>query len=154
MCAIVDADRLHQVFGENRSEAGEFFFEWISNGSGLLVVGGQVRAEMDKYSKFKAWFRTALKFGRARTVDDNAVEFETVFLRGQRICKSNDVHVLALARVSGARLLFTNDGNLQRDFGDPKIIRNPRGSVYSTRVDLTVSRTHRELLARANHCSG
>ena len=41
-------------------------------------------------------------------------------------------HVLALAQVSGARLLYSNDQTLQRDFKNSKLIKNPRGNVYTT----------------------
>lgn len=53
--------------------------------------------------------------------------------------KSNDIHVLALALVSGARLLYTEDQALRNDFRKGKwkngrfIIGNPRGRLYSGR---------------------
>ena len=45
--------------------------------------------------------------------------------------KSNDRHILAMALASGARLLYTKDGRLSRDFRNPAIINNPQGVVYS-----------------------
>ena len=48
------------------------------------------------------------------------------------VCQSNDQHVIALAIVSGARLLYSNDRRLQRDFKDRRLI-DPPGKVYSTR---------------------
>ena len=44
---------------------------------------------------------------------------------------SDDVHILALARASGARLLYTGDKNLMTDFKTKSIIDNPRGKIYS-----------------------
>jgi len=62
---------------------------------------------------------------------DMETEEETHRLKKQKQSKkmqfsSNDLHVLALARVSGARLLYSEDRKLQRDF--TKILR---GKVYS-----------------------
>ena len=57
-----------------------------------------------------------------------------------------------LAQVSGARLLFTNDRDLQRDFGDRRIIGGTRGRIYTT-IERTDFRTaHRNLLKRADLC--
>ena len=36
--------------------------------------------------------------------------------------RSNDPHVLALARVSGARLLYAEDGDLMTDFKDKRFV--------------------------------
>ena len=47
-------------------------------------------------------------------------------------CQSNDLHVLALAQVSGARLLYSNDLSLHQDFGNRDLISRPRGKIYST----------------------
>ena len=64
---------------------------------------------------------------------------------------SDDPHVLALAFVSGARLLYTNDPRLQRDFTNPALIR-PRGKVYSTAVHRHFTDVHERLLRRRNLC--
>ena len=42
----------------------------------------------------------------------------------------DDRHILALALASGARLLYTEDGPLARDFTDSAVIRSPKGKVY------------------------
>ena len=36
-------------------------------------------------------------------------------------CRSNDPHVIALAQINGARLLYSNDEALQKDFGDKRL---------------------------------
>ena len=80
-------------------------------------------------------------------VDDLATK-----LRQQGICKSNDPHVLALALVSGARLLYSNDPDLIEDFKNPEIISNPRGKVRTTARDDDTTRVHRRLLAHLDLC--
>ena len=53
-------------------------------------------------------------------------------MSGPGSCRSDDHHVIALAQISGARMLFSNDGALQQDFKNIKLIDQPPGTVYST----------------------
>lgn len=46
--------------------------------------------------------------------------------------RSNDPHILALARAAGVRLLYTKDGKLRSDFKDRKFIG---GAIYKGRAD-------------------
>ena len=155
MCAIVDNNVRHQVFGgkDVQTPAGEFFLNWLDNRKGKLVVGGKLLAELSEYGNFNSWLQQALQAGNAVNIPDAAVNAETAALESRRICKSDDAHVLALARVSGARLLFTNDQALQEDFGNRDIIQEPRGRVYTTRIHQEVGRTHRNLLNRTDLCT-
>lgn len=151
MCAIVDANAAHQVFGENRPSAGIEFFNWISYGTGSLAIGGKLREELDKISSFGDWLNEAIQSGRIILVEDNKVTAEAKDLSKNDLCQSDDEHVIALARLSGARLLFSNDSKLQKDFKDNKLIDQPRGSVYSTLKNRDVTSTHKNLL-RKNVC--
>lgn len=154
MCAIVDNNVRDQVFGANsQSPAGRFFLKWLSDGRGKLVIGGQLRRELNAYGDFKRWLRTALVRNRALAIDDARVDAETGSLREQGVCQSDDEHIVALAKVSGARLLFTNDRALQQDFKNPAIISGPRGLIYTTMKRREVSRTHHKLLNRADLCA-
>ncbi len=69
MCAIVDANAAHEVFGSNQqpttSEVGEGFFQWLSRGKGKLVVGGEkLEKELDRVPKFRMWAIQAQLSGR------------------------------------------------------------------------------------------
>ena len=157
MCAIVDANIRDQVFGDAQSEAGKFFLDWLlkPNG-GTLALGGKLRSELSNDGRNRSFLRAynQLRFnGRVRDIPDSVVDAETAALEARRVCRSNDAHVLALARVSGARLLYTNDQALQEDFGDSRIVANPRGRVYTTRLRSDVRPAHRELLERADLCA-
>ena len=168
MCAIVDANVRDQVFGDAQSDAGKFFLDWLlkPNG-GTLALGGKLREELSDDGRNQSFLRAynQLMFnGRVRDIQDNVVYAETVALESRQICHSNDVHVLALARVSGARLLYTNDQALQEDFNNPQLVSEPRGRVYTTlpigrrsyaaqRDANTVTDTHRGLLERADLCA-
>ena len=152
MCAIVDANVAYEVFGSDRPPAGKRFFDWLSSPRGQLVVGGKLREELARNRRFVQWLRSALRNGRARSVTDEAVDDHATELRREGVCKSNDLHVLALALESGARLLYTNDTALIDDFGNREVIARPRGKVYTTTRNADVTDTHRRLLAARDLC--
>ena len=153
MCAIVDANVAHEVFGSKRPEAGEKFFQWITHGSGRLVVGGEVQEELNGSSAgFRSWGREAVLSGRLRIENQVTVNARTDQLRAEETCKSDDEHVIALAQISGARLLYSNDSALQRDFKRKSLIDNPRGKVYSTRENRDLTSGLRRLLGRRDLC--
>ena len=133
MCAILDNDVAGQVFGADRPEAGRAFFDWLDSGRGRLVAGGKLLKELDKTRAFETWRQQAVLAGRFRLVNALAVEEQTRKLKQKSSCRSNDAHVIALALVSGARLLYSNDRELGDDFRDKKLIENPPGKVYTTR---------------------
>ena len=152
MCAILDTSVVHKVFGENRPEAGEAFFNWINSGKGGLVAGGKLLEELDETIAFQTWRAQAIRAGRIRLVKDQDVENKTEFLTRDEQCRSNDQHVIALAQVSGARLLYSDDGNLHADFKNDRLIGHPRGVVYSTKNSDNFTRAHRRLLGRTDIC--
>ena len=156
MCAIVDTNVYHQVFSTgSQSSAGKYFLDWLMrrNGGTLVSGGGHLR-ELNRIADFKRVFAERLQAGRARRIPDEAVDSETDTLRSQGICDSNDEHVLALARVSGARLLFTNDDALQDDFRNRRIVGGTRGRVYTTVQFKDVRNVHKDLLQRRDLCDG
>ena len=153
MCAIVDASVAHQVFGENRPPAGQRFFEWLSSRRGQLVVGGRLLEELSGNVGLLQWLKSASLYGRARSVIDESVNDRAEALRRSNICTSNDEHVIALALVSGARLLYTNDQALINDFKNQDIIAGPRGKIYTTAArDGEITDAHRRLLAARDLC--
>ena len=157
MCAILDNNVRHEVFGERDTQtpAGKHFLNWVERSPGRLVIGGELRRELSEYGRFLTWLRTATRRNVVRSIDDERVDDETRILREKGDCLSDDEHVLALARVSGARLLFTNDVDLQDDFKDRRIVDgNIRERIYTTREYSDVRRTHILLLRRTDLCSG
>ena len=156
MCAIVDANVQHQVFGGNPTEAGKFFFDWLTKPrGGILVVGGtKLQRELGSNSNFIRVLNERLQAGRARRIPNGIVDTEESKLRADDVCRSDDEHILALARKSGARLLFTNDRALQHDFKDRSILGGTRGRIYTTRDYTDVRAAHRNLLRRNDLCNG
>lgn len=152
MCAIVDNSARDEVFGGANSPAGSYFLDWLTTGKGKLVVGGKLREELSGNQNFVTWLRQAIQAGRARVLEDSRVDAETQDVKAKNSCRSNDPHVIALAKVSGTRLLYTNDVLLEGDF--KKLI--PKGVVYTTKQDpmKQITREHQSLLGpRRRTCS-
>lgn len=130
MCAIVDADVAHRFFGDPVDEELRPLWEWIASGSGVLVAGGRQLDELYRVGSAARALRNWERTRRARFVPRDAVEAETGNLARTNLCASNDHHVIALARVSGARLLCSQDKDLHTDFRNRELINDPRGAVY------------------------
>ncbi len=153
MCAIIDANVVHEVFGSNLPSAGERFFDWLEKGNERLVVGGKLLEELEASSEgFRLWASEAAEAGKMRVLNKDEVDDRTRELENEGGYESNDPHVLALAQVSGARLLYSNDGDLQGDFKKRQLIDNPPGKVYSTRENRDFRPAHRRLLADRHLC--
>ena len=153
MCAIVDANVASEIFGPDPKPAGAEFFDWLKKGSGRLVAGGKLLEELKASSgDFRIWANELVKAGKMRSVDGGKVAARTERIRDEGKCKSNDPHILALAQISGARLLYSNDVALQQDFNNKKLIDKPRGKVYSTLLDGNFRDSHKKLLRANNLC--
>ena len=87
-----------------------------------------------------------------RIENKHEVDTQTEELKDDGEYKSDDPHILALAQVSGVRLLYTNDRPLHGDFGNKRLIDNPRGKVYSTLKNKNFTNIHRALLRRKDLC--
>ena len=156
MCAIVDANAAHEVFGSNQqpttSEVGEGFFQCLSRGKGKLVVGGEkLEKELDRVPKFRMWAIQAQLSGRLINKGKDRINQEAKKIKENSGIQSDDPHIIALAQVSGARLLFSNDKDLQKDFKNSTIINTPRGKVYSTIGNNSFTDAKKKLLDR-HHC--
>ena len=152
MCAIVDANVAGEVFGSTPQPAGERFFDWVNKGSGRLVAGGKLYDELESSSPgFRDWARAAVLAGKMRIVNEGKVNARTEQLRKDGAHRSDDPHILALAQVSGARLLYSNDRALRLDFKDSRLIR-PEGYVYSTLKSKNLTSTHKRLLRIRDLC--
>ena len=152
MCAIVDANVAHEVFGPSTPPAGRRFLDWLSKGRGRLVVGGKLLEELTRSKDFTGWARELTLAGKMRMVDASEVNARTDQVRSEGACTSDDPHVIALAQVSRARLLYSNDGRLQKDFRNKQLIDDPRGSVYSTQKSSEFRPAHKKLLGRQDLC--
>ena len=154
MCAIIDANVIDEAFGRRPPPAAIKFIDWIDSRKGRLTLGGnKLRRELAKRpTKFKQWAQEALQSGRMISINDVKIDHKAGQLRDNGSCKSDDEHIIALAQMGGARLLYSNDGDLQQDFKNKTLIDKPRGKVYSTKKDKDFTPTHQRLLRRRDLC--
>ena len=156
MCAIVDANVANEVFGPKQSPAGGKFYDWINAAAGRLVVGGKLLEELEKGSPSFRELASALEeAGRLRIVNADQVNAKAREIKTE--CVSNDSHIIALAQVSGARLLYTNESSERKkrlcdDFQNRQLVSKPRGKIYTTRMTKRFTDTHKKLLRRHDLC--
>lgn len=144
MCIIIDANKMGGFLTEppNQAAAAAPIHDWLRKKGGKIVysTGGKFAAEV----RGRAQERLTLyaRSGQAIQIDARRFQDDESSLANDGI-KSDDPHVLALARESGARLLYTDDADLMDDFKDKRFIDKPRGKVYrnQTHVGLLTKST-------------
>ena len=70
-----------------------------------------------------------MRAGQARMIEKEKVETEMREIEGHKTLKSNDVHILALAKASNTKILCSQDLKLHQDF--TAVIA--RGKIYQRR---------------------
>ena len=143
MCLILDANVASRFFSDPVDPELEPLWEWIASGQGVLVAGGRLLNELSDVGDARRVLRNWERVRLARFISNDEIEVEERRVEGH--CASNDAHVIALARVSGARRLCSEDQLLHQDFGNPDLINNPRGRIYQ-------NRSHRHLLTHDGRC--
>ena len=152
MCAIVDANVVGELWDGSSSAAGQGFRQWVEGPNGQLVLGGKLRRELGAATTAR-WLRELDRASKLTSIDDLQVDqlaasLESLPDSDPGSCKSDDHHVIALAQISGARMLYSNDQALQRDFKNTALIDQPRGTVYSTLQSKAFNSNRRAQLRR------
>ena len=137
MCIIVDNDVGPTFF---KSQQGELYFpalEWIRKKGGKLVMGAQLWEEYQDRRRAETRranvVRELERAGQAFFYSKAMTQAEEVKVTSK--CKSDDPHIIALARVSGARVLCTKDKKLKDDFKNLALVNSPGGHIYETAAD-------------------
>ena len=153
MCAIVDANVANAAVSQQANEASKEFLRHVSTGALKIVVGGyRLHDELQKCSGlFQRWFSRARYAGHIVDVDNELVDQRSRSLEESGKCVSNDSHLVALAELTGARLVFTNDRDLQRDC---KSILRPQASIYTTNDERTDFTSDKRRLLESAVCPG
>lgn len=133
MCIIVDTNKIGRFLNERDHEDEKPIHKWLRGGNGRLVCStdGMFGDELSRKAKtlLQEWGNS----GMARLVPSGRFcHFEKMLEDGEE-CVSKDFHVLALARYSGARVLYTGDKDLIKDFKNRKIIPGKTGKIYSSK---------------------
>ena len=129
MCMIVDANVLGMFLLREEDSDVAPIYGWLRRGWGRVIysTGGYFKTDIDARNRER--LAGLVRAGQARLVPWERVEpHEAEFAD----IRSNDPHVLALARAAGVRLLYTKDKRLRRDFRDEKFIG---GAIYRDRED-------------------
>ena len=154
---IVDTNVHGDVFPfgsspDSRSVAGKQLFKWLDSPSGRMVIGGKYRRdELTQDDAFNTWLNEAMKDGRIRRIPDPDVDHEEQALISRGGLKSNDAHILALARVSKAGILYTRDERLRKDFKDSDF-GPPGGLLYPDGESRNATGHRRRMLNRMDTC--
>ena len=132
MCIIIDANSLGAFLTDPVKKDAAPIRNWLANSGGRIIVstGGAFKREVGQ--KLRSRLTTYVRAGQARVIPAEQFVADEQMLRTRADLRSDDPHVLALARMTGARLLYTADANLIKDFKDKKFIDKPRGKVYSS----------------------
>lgn len=141
MCIIVDANTCHKFANGQNNEAAPII-DWLKNRRGQLVYGGKLRREVLKTS-FRRVYLQMKSAGWLHEEDDTTIDLEENRIEDECDIKSDDAHVLALAIVSGARVLFTRDHALACDFKNRSLLPAPRGRIYSGERNAAMLKTYR-----------
>jgi hypothetical protein len=147
VCVIIDANLAFCIFTSVPEDDFRPVFEGLHapDKNGCVVYGGKLANELSSRTASRRYLLELSRAGRARLIPEDIVQSEEEDLTRSRLCQSNDPHVIALARVSGARTLCSHDQKLHQDFRNAKLISNPRGRVYQ-------NATHMPLLHHDSCC--
>jgi len=147
MCIIIDVNTAPLVFQPPSDPDFRPVFLWLTEPSknGRVVIGGRLAHELITNDAIRRYLRTLQQAGRAVTFPDPIIDAETNRVRALGICCSNDEHIIALARISGARTVCSRDRALHADFKNRQLINNPAGRIYQ-------NATHSRLLRHTRAC--
>lgn len=129
MCIIVDADSAHHL--SNLTEHGKPVMRWLLKGRGGLIVGGDVKRELAK-GGLRETMVVLNQAGRLKQLDDKKVDDLAKDIKQSGKCRSNDQHVIAVAMISGCRLVYSSDQALHEDVKNGEIL-SPPASVYKSK---------------------
>ena len=126
MCIIIDANKCNEL--ANGDSDLQPIIEWIASGKGNIVFANTDRFQTEFRGcsvDFKTLWRTYDQAGQVNHMNSIDVEKEMKTLKN---LKSNDDHIIALALVSGAKILVSGDKNLHEDFKNKE--NGVGGKVY------------------------
>lgn len=129
MCIIIDAN-MFSNFINPKKEDMEPVRNWINKQNGKLVYSPaeKFESELKRHQKMNRQIREYSKRGKLTLINPEEVTSRMRKLEKERKLKSNDAHIIALAQVSGATLLASEDKKLQADFKNSEFI--PGGKIY------------------------
>jgi len=129
MPLIVDANVAADVFASDAKNDFTPVQRALFRCEAVAVHGGRLTREYVALRALRGILRELDRKGSLWRYADAKVDHTEQVIADEGLCVSDDPHTIALARVSGARLLCSRDQDLHRDFTNGNILR-PRGRVY------------------------
>lgn len=146
MCVIIDTNKAADFCRQDRPYL-KILMHWISKG-GRVASGGDLEKELYKIEKMRAIISEWSRSGRL--VRYSAEKISAVEVGIENLCRSNDSHVVALAIVSQASIVVTEDKLLIDDLREKSIVGVKR-RIYKENSASPAKTDHlRRLLSRSN----
>jgi predicted nucleic acid-binding protein len=144
VCLIIDANVVARLFESPSRPECRRILDWL-DGDGMVVHGGRLTLELLAVTRFGRYLAELDRQRKAVRIDGAVLKEEEATLHKMGLCSSDDHHIVALARRSGARTLWTEDADLMDDFKMAALVSKPRGKVYRRA-------THSRLLCHTLNC--
>lgn len=115
--------------------------KWVEKTRGKIMYSpvGKTQQEWNRHTDMQAKIHVYRRLGVLEMVDAKEVRAQTEVLRKSKKLRSNDPHIIALAKVSGATLLVSEDKKLWHDF--ETMIKN--GKTYHSETSPDTIQNHR-----------
>ena len=144
MCLIIDANMCGRFFATPASADFVPVWQWLEGRDGAIVFGGRNARELWRVANAGRAILELHRRGKAHRVEYARVDKEEARLAAARSCRSDDPHVIALARIGGSRLLCSEDADLHADFSNTTLLSDPKGRIYQ-------NAGHKGLLRKYGH---
>ena len=131
MCIIVDTNKLGTFLADPPDDDSRPIHKWLDRRAGSIVYSTGGRFAQEIQGRVRTRLADYVRDGRAKLIPASRFADDERDLKARADLRSDDPHVLALARAARVRLLYTADRDLISDFTDKRFIDGPRGRVYS-----------------------
>lgn len=129
MCIIIDNCVVVNVLLERNTKYCHIL-KALFDRKNKLIIGGLLKDEYLRNNNIRQIIKQLDQSGISKIIPKSEIEHEKQLVEDSGHCISNDTHIIALARVGGARVLCSDDAKLQADFKNPSLISAPRGKIY------------------------
>jgi hypothetical protein len=140
-CVIIDANVAAKFFELSHEDVVPLW-SWIDDRGARIATGGKNWSEITKIEKYSRLLFELKRSGKIINYGASAVDVEERKILAAGVCTSNDQHMIALAKVSGARVLYSHDAALIEDFKNKTLIDKPRGKIYSSKRNVAVLKSN------------
>ena len=114
MCVIIDANMWSDFL--NKEKNMKPVHKWMESQKGKLVYSNHKAFQKELTKDQKTVLRRYYQAGKARLVPEKQVDETIKSLKENNTFRSNDIHILALAKARRVKVLCTKDTKLHYDF--------------------------------------